>query len=241
MSSGPDIAARSVVIATGVSYRRLDVPSLEALLGVGVFYGAAVSEAHAVEGEHVFVAGGGNSAGQAALHLARYAAQVTMLVRSGSLAASMSSYLIGEIDAAPNIDVRYNATVVGGEGHGRLERLAIADTRSGTATDVAAGALFVLIGGDPRTGWLPPQVQRDDWGFVLTGTDLLRDGDDPPDWPLERAPMLVETSMLGVFAVGDVRHGTVKRVAAAVGDGSIAIQFVHRYLSERPAARVGGP
>lgn len=225
VEDAPDVRARSVVVATGVSYRRLGIPSLDALVGTGVYYGAAVSEAQAMAGQHVFVAGGGNSAGQAAVHLAKYAAQVTMLVRSATLATTMSSYLIDEIAAAPNIDVRYNASVVAGRGRGQLEGLTIADSAAGTEAEVAAAALFVLIGGEPRTAWLPAAIERDEWGFLLTGPDVAH-------WPLDRPPMLLETSTPGVFAAGDVRHGSVKRVASAVGDGSVAVQLVHRYLAQ---------
>ena len=232
VSGGPDVTARSVVIATGMSYRRLGIPSLEALVGAGVYYGAAVSEAQALAGQRVCVVGGGNSAGQAAVHLAKYAAQVTILVRSASLAASMSSYLIREIAADSRIDVRHETELAGGRGEGRLEAVTVVDRASGVAADLPLAALFVLIGAEPRTGWLPPAIERDDWGFLITGADLVRDGRLPPTWPLPRSPMLHETSVPGIFAVGDVRHGSVKRVASAVGDGSVAIQFVHRFLAE---------
>ena len=232
VSGGPDVLARSVVIATGVSYRRLGIPSLEALVGAGVYYGAAVSEAQALAGQRVCVVGGGNSAGQAAVHLAKYASQVTILVRSASLAASMSRYLIGEIEADPRIDIRFGAELAGGRGDGQLEAVTVVDRASGVATDLPVAALFVLIGAEPRTGWLPPEIERDDWGFVITGAGLVRDGHLPAAWPLPRPPMPHETSVPGIFAVGDVRHGSVKRVASAVGEGSVAIQFVHRYLAE---------
>lgn len=232
VSGGPAVTARSVVIATGVSYRRLGIPSLEALVGAGVYYGAAVSEAQALAGQRVCVVGGGNSAGQAAVHLAKYAAQVTILVRSESLAASMSSYLIGEIEADPRIDIRYGAELAGGRGEGQLEAVTVADRASGEVADLPVAALFVLIGAEPRTGWLPPEIERDDWGFVITGAGLVRDGRRPPTWPLPRPPMPHETSVPGMFAVGDVRAGSVKRVASAVGEGSVAVQFVHRYLAE---------
>ena len=238
VEDAPPLVARSVVVATGVAYRRLGIPSLDALLGAGVFYGAAVSEAQAMTGRDAFVAGGGNSAGQAALHLAKYAASVTVLVRSHSLSASMSEYLIREIEASPNVDVAYGTEVVSGEGHGRLEALGLRDVSTGTIRTVPAEALFVLIGSEPHTGWLPDAVVRDPWGFVVTGPDLLTDGAPPAAWPLERLPMLLETSLPGVFAAGDVRHRSVKRVASAVGDGAVAIQLVHLHLHEvtRPAA-----
>ena len=232
MADGSEARSRAVVVATGMAYRRLGVPALDALTGAGVFYGAAASEARAMKGRHVFVVGGANSAGQAALHLARYAAQVTVLVRGRSLADSMSEYLIREIESAPNITVRCQVAVTGGSGQGRLERLILTDTESGAAQTVAAGALFVLIGAEPRTQWLPAAVRRDPSGFVLTGTDLLQDGRVPEPWPLRRQPMLLESSLPGVFAAGDVRHGSVKRVASAVGEGSIAIHLVHSYLHD---------
>ena len=204
--------------------------SLEALTGAGVFYGAAATEAKAMTDREVFVLGGANSAGQAAVHLARYASQVTMLVRGRSLADSMSDYLTREIESTPNIAVRCRVAVTGGAGQGRLERLTLTDLESGAAETVDAGALFVLIGAEPRTHWLPDAVRRDQSGFVLTGTDLLEAGRPPAEWPLRRLPMLLESSLPGVFAVGDVRHGSVKRVASAVGEGSIAIYLVHDHL-----------
>jgi thioredoxin reductase (NADPH) len=178
----------------------------------------------------VFVVGGANSAGQAAVHLARYAARVTMLVRGQSLADSMSEYLVKEITSTPNIAVRYNAVVTGGGGTGRLESLTLLDQASGATQTVPAAAVFVLIGAEPRTQWLPDGIRRDRWGFVVTGPDLVAGGYPPEGWPLERPPMLLESSLPGVFAVGDVRSGSVKRVASAVGEGSVAIRLVHDYL-----------
>jgi thioredoxin reductase (NADPH) len=230
LEDGSEARARAVVIASGVSYRRLAVPEIEALAGAGVFYGAGTIESQAVAGKPAFVVGGGNSAGQAALHLSKYARQVTILIRSRSLAASMSDYLIRQIDAAPNVDVRYRCEVAGGGGSGHLEQLLLQDRDSGKTEQVAAVGLFVLIGAQPFTGWLPEAIKRDPWGFVLTGPDTGQ------DWPLQRAPFLLETTTPGVFAVGDVRHGSMKRVASAVGDGSTAIRLVHDYLAlPRPA------
>jgi thioredoxin reductase (NADPH) len=226
IAGGGEVRSRAVIIATGVSYRRLGIPSLDALTGAGVFYGAATSEAAAMKDREVFVVGGANSAGQAAVHLARYAAQVTVLVRGQSLAEDMSEYLVKEITSTPNIAVRLNVVVTGGAGTACLESLTLQDRRSGMTQTVPATAVFVLIGAEPRTHWLPDSIVRDRWGFVVTGTDLLADG----YWPLERPPLLLESSLPGVFAVGDVRRGSVKRVASAVGEGSVAIRLVHDYL-----------
>lgn len=229
-AGGSEVRSRAVIVATGMAYRRLGIPSLDALTGAGVFYGAAASEARAMKDSEVFVVGGANSAGQAAVHLARYAAQVTVLVRGPSLADSMSEYLIREIESVPNIAVRYRVAVTGGTGQSRLEGLTLTDLESGAAETVDAAALFVLIGAEPRTQWLPETVRRDQSGFVVTGTDLLQDGEPGEAWQLRRLPMFLESSLPGVFAVGDVRHGSVKRVASAVGEGSIAIRLVHDHL-----------
>jgi thioredoxin reductase (NADPH) len=221
------VRARAVILATGASYRRLGVPELEDLVGAGVFYGGPVSEAPGLTGTNAYVAGGGNSAGQAALLLARYARRVTLVVRAQSLEAGMSTYLIRAVEATPNLDVRTGTTVVGGGGTGHLEQLVLRKD-SGDEEMVAADALFVLIGADPHTDWLPREIARERHGFVLTGDELL-DGDE---WPLERRPFVLETGMPGVFAAGDARHASVKRVASAVGEGSIAIQFVHAFLAD---------
>jgi thioredoxin reductase (NADPH) len=230
LSDGSVVTSRTVIIATGATYRRLGIPALEDQQGRGVFYGAAVSEAPAMRGRRVFVAGGGNSAGQAALHLAKWAGQVTMLVRAGSLTDSMSDYLIRQIGATPNIDVCYRVQVAGatGSGTGHLQTLVLEDTATGARRSMPADALFVLIGSQPRTGWLGEGIARDGWGFILTGPDLPTSAIHR--WPAGRPPLPLETSLPGVFAAGDVREGSVKRVAAAVGEGAATIPLVHRYL-----------
>jgi thioredoxin reductase (NADPH) len=232
VAGGGESHARSVLITTGVSYRRLDAPGLDSLLGAGVFYGATASEGGAFGGGHVFIAGGANSAGQAAVNLARYAKQVTIVVRGDSLAARMSQYLIDEISATANIDVRTRTQVAGAEGSGRLEALVLKDTETGDAETVPASALVVLIGAMPHTDWLPPHIGRDEHGFIVTGSDLAG-GDPAASWALPRPPFPLETSLPGVFAAGDVRHGSVKRVASAVGEGSIAATQVTQYLQQQ--------
>jgi thioredoxin reductase (NADPH) len=213
LRDGTELRARAVVIATGIEWRRLGVPSLEALVGSGVFYGAAASEARAMEGQDVFIVGAGNSAGQAAMHLAKHARTVTLLARGDGLAKSMSSYLARAIEATPNILVRHHTEVGDGAGDGSLERITLADCVTGAREEVSATALFVVIGGDPKTGWLPDEVARDEQGYLITGRDL-------------------ETSMPGVFAAGDVRQGSIKRVASAVGEGATVVRMVHDYLRE---------
>jgi thioredoxin reductase (NADPH) len=234
LADGRVVEGGAVILATGASYRRLGIESLEELTGAGVFYGGSASEASGLTGKTVYVLGGGNSAGQAALHLARYAATVTVVVRAQSLEARMSDYLVRAIEAAPKIEVRVGTEVVGGGGEGHLQRLELRESVSGEQTTVAADALFVLIGARPQTEFLPQDVARDEYGFLRTGDDL-----SPDEWPLERSPLALETSIPGVFAVGDVRHGSVKRVAAAVGEGSVAIQLVHRLVAA-DASRASG-
>ncbi len=230
LDDGSQVVARAVILATGVTYRRLGMPDLDRLVGAGVFYGAAGVMAPAVAGEDVYVVGGANSAGQAALHLARYAARVTLLVRGTSLAASMSDYLVRQIEASPNVAVRLHTQVVGGHGDTRLEGLTLLDRQAQRQEDVPAAAVFIMIGAEPRTGWLASALHLDEHGFVLTGRDL-----PPTGWPLAREPHPFETSRPGVFAVGDVRHGSVKRVAGAAGEGSVAVGSVHAYLAEPTA------
>lgn len=226
LSDGTTVRSRTVVIATGVEYRRLDTPSLDERLGRGVFYGATVTEAPVMAGKQVFVVGGGNSAGQAAVYLSRFAAQTTLLVRGPSLAASMSRYLIDEMETTPNISIRYMTEVVDGGGDDRLEHIVVRDNKADTTEQLPADGLFVLIGSEPHTGWLAEAVERDEWGFIRTGRDV--EAFEP-----DRPPHSMETSLPGVFAVGDVRRGSVQRVASAVGAGAIAIQQVHQCLSDR--------
>ena len=226
---GIEVTAPAVVLALGVEYRRLEAPGLMELEGAGVFYGSPVSGAQAVAGERVYIVGGGNSSGQAALHLARYACNVKLLVRSSSLASSMSQYLIDTIEAEPNVEVLYGTEVVGAHGDGHLQQLELRGP-SGVPTTVPAAALIVLIGAHPHTEWLPGEIVRDEWGYVPTGPDAS-------GWPLTRPPFSLETSLPGVFAAGDVRARAVKRVASAAGSGALAVSEVHAYLALAPAER----
>jgi thioredoxin reductase (NADPH) len=235
LTDGCQITARAVIVATGIAWRRLGVPRLEALVGAGVFYGAGGSETLAMRGRDVCVVGAGNSAGQAALHLGRHARHVTMVVRGDSLARTMSDYLIREIEASGNISVRLRAEVCDGHGDGHLEALTLRDKLDGRAEQVPAAALFVLIGGEPRTQWLPEAVQLDR-GYILTGRDVVPDGSHPSWWPPGRVPLPLETSVPGVFAAGDARCRSIKRVASAVGDGATAVRLVHEYLVPEGAA-----
>jgi thioredoxin reductase (NADPH) len=225
-----EIEARSLIAATGVSYRRLAATGLDELTGRGVYYGASASEANQCEGDEVYVVGAANSAGQAVLNLAKFAKRVVMLVRAGTLADTMSQYLIAKIETAGNVEVRFRAEVVGCRGDGHLEALTIADRTSGAKEEVASSWLFVFIGASPRTDWLGEQVVRDQLGFVVTGRELQA----PPYercWTLDRAPFTLETSVPGVFAAGDVRLDSMKRVASAVGEGAMSVYLVHRYLA----------
>jgi thioredoxin reductase (NADPH) len=233
LTDGSEVTATVVILATGVSYRRLSGPNLERLTGAGIFYGAAPSMAQAMRGLPVFVAGAGNSAGQAALHLAQYAASVTIVAPDRSLSDHMSDYLVKQVQATPRIMLRLGTAIVDAVGGQRLEALVLKDLTAGTTETVPAMAVFVMIGGQPSTDWLPSSVLRDPGGYVLTGQDVLTEGTPPAGWPLRRHPFPRETSLPGVFAVGDVRHGAVARVASAVGDGAIAIQMAHEYLRER--------
>jgi thioredoxin reductase (NADPH) len=243
MGDGSEVSSKVVLVATGVSYRRLDVPGADALTGRGVYYGAAMTEALSCADEDVYIVGGGNSAGQAAMYFARYARAVYILVRGPGLAETMSQYLIDQIADTPNITVQPRTQVAAARGDGHLEELVLR-CADGSERTAGATSLFVFIGAAPRTEWLEGVVQRDQHGFLLTGPDLKRE--PPPDaavadgraewripgWPLDRDPYLLETNVPGLLAAGDVRHQSVKRVASAVGEGAIAVQFTHRYLAE---------
>src|SRR3989441_3328663 len=230
LAGGNDIGCKVLLIATGVSYRKLDVPGAESLQGRGVYYGSAMTQALSSKDEEVYIIGGANSAGQAAMYFSRYARRVVMLVRGESLSPSMSQYLIDQIKRMPNIQVETRARVVEVHGDSRLEAISIHCVDSGQTDRVPANSLFVFIGAEPNTDWLAAVVERDQRGFILTGADLMRDGKRPGGWPLDRDPFLTETSVPGIFAAGDVRHGSVKRVASGVGEGAMAGQFIHQYL-----------
>jgi thioredoxin reductase (NADPH) len=240
LADGSKITARAVIVATGIAWRRLGVPRLEALVGAGVFYGAAGSDTQAMEGRDVFVVGAGNSAGQTALHLSRFARRVTMVVRGDSLARSMSDYLVREIEATGNISVRLHTQITDGHGTDHLEAVSLYDHVGEQAEHVPAAALFVLIGGEPRTQWLPPGIQLER-GYIRTGRDVVRDSPPPSGWPLDRSPLPLETSVPGVLAVGDARYRSMKRVAAAVGDGATAVRLVHEYLAADDVSELSQP
>jgi thioredoxin reductase (NADPH) len=229
LDDGSELRARTVIIATGISYRRLGTPRLEELQGAGVFYGSVSSEARSLVDFDVYVVGAANSAGQAALHLAEHARQVTVLSRRASIEETMSSYLIKQLEGAENVDVLTRTRVVDGGGDGRLGRLTLQDVDTEELRTVPAEALFVMIGATPHTDWLPEGIARDEAGYILTGSDLLTQGNGEL-WSAERAPYGLETSMRGVFAVGDVRHGSVKRVASAAGEGAMAVRYCHECL-----------
>ncbi|SDN78046.1 FAD-dependent oxidoreductase [Geodermatophilus sp. DSM 45219] len=233
LDDGRRIAAHAVVLATGVSYRSLGVDGVDDLTGRGVYYGSAVTEAAECADSDVYIVGGANSAGQAAVFFSRYARSVSLLVRGSSLEASMSAYLIEQIAGIEAIGVRTCTTVVHAQGDGHLEALTVEDTRTGEQETLPASHLFVFIGGAPRTGWLDGAVVRDERGFIPTGPALLREGRRPAGWEPDRDPYLLETSLPGVFVAGDVRADSVKRVASAVGEGAMAVTLVHRYLEER--------
>jgi thioredoxin reductase (NADPH) len=227
-----DISCHALMIATGVQWRRLDVPGVDRLQGAGIYYGGGATEALSCKGELVYVVGGANSAGQAAMNFARYADRVVILVRGASLSSTMSQYLIDQVKETPNIQLWAHASVVEAHGESHLEEISVLCSDTDKVERVPASAMFIFIGASPRTDWLAGVVERDERGFILTGPDLIRDGQHPKGWGLERDPFLLETNVPGIFAVGDVRHGSVKRVASGVGEGSVAVQFIHQYLSK---------
>src|SRR5271170_4721023 len=227
-----DISCHALMIATGVQWRRLDVPGVDRLQGAGIYYGGGATEALSCKGELVYVVGGANSAGQAAMNFARYAERVTILVRGESLSSTMSQYLIDQITETPKIQLWPNASVAEVHGETHLEEISFLCSDSGKIDRVSASSMFIFIGALPRTDWLAGVVERDERGFILTGPDLIREGQRPKGWTLDRDPFLLETNVPGLFAVGDVRHGSVKRVASGVGEGSVAVQFIHQYLSK---------
>ena len=232
LADGSEISCHALMIASGVQWRRLEAPGIDRLQGAGVYYGGGATEALSCKGETVYVVGGANSAGQAAMNFARYADRVVILVRGDSLSSTMSQYLIDQIKEMPNIEVWAHATLSEAHGDTHLEEISVLCSDTGKLERVLASAMFIFIGALPRTDWLGSLVERDDRGFLLTGPDLIRDGQRPKGWALDRDPFLLETNVPGLFAVGDVRHGSVKRVASGVGEGSVAVQFIHQYLSK---------
>ena len=232
LADGTEISCYSLIITTGVSYRKLDAPGMDRLSGRGVYYGAAQTEAFSCKGEDVYVVGGANSAGQAAMFFSSHARKVFLLCRGGDLGKSMSDYLVRQIEDTENIEVLLDTNVAAVEGEEHLERVSVHNTATGETGTFPAHSLFVFIGAAPKTDWLDGLVARDERGFILSGTDMMHDGKRPTGWRPDRDPFLLETSVPGVFVAGDVRHGSVKRCASAVGEGSIAVQFVHQYLRE---------
>lgn len=232
LADGSEISCHALMIASGVQWRKLEAPGVDRLQGAGVYYGGGATEALACKDEQVYVVGGANSAGQAAMNFARYAKKVVVLVRGESLASTMSQYLIDQIKETPNIEIWARGQVAEVHGDSHLEEISVLCTDTNKIERVAASSMFIFIGALPRTEWLAGMVERDDRGFILTGPDLIRDGQHPKGWTLDRDPFLLETNVPGLFAVGDVRHGSVKRVASGVGEGSVAVQFIHQYLSK---------
>ena len=232
LADGTEISCNVLLLAMGVQWRNLDVPGIDRLQGAGVYYGGGTSEAMACKGETVYIIGGANSAGQAAMHFSKFAEKVIMLVRGASLASTMSHYLIEQIEKTPNIQVWTNTIVTEVFGEFRLTDITIQRTATAEKEKLAASSLFIFIGAQPRTEWLGDLVERDERGFILSGPDLLRNGKRPESWTLDRDPGLLETNVPGIFVVGDVRHGSVKRVASGVGEGAVVVQFMHQYLAK---------
>jgi thioredoxin reductase (NADPH) len=232
LADGVEISCHALMIATGVQWRRLEAPGIDRLQGAGVYYGGGATEALSCKNEIVYVVGGANSAGQAAMNFAKYAGRVVILVRGQSLSSTMSQYLIDQVKQTPNIQVWAHASVAEAHGETHLEEISVLCSDTKKVERVPASAMFIFIGALPRTEWLGDLIERDDRGFILTGPDLIRDGERPKGWTLERDPFLLEANVPGIFAVGDVRHGSVKRVASGVGEGSVAVQFIHQYLSK---------
>jgi thioredoxin reductase (NADPH) len=232
LADGNEISCHALMIATGVQWRRLEAPGVDKLQGAGIYYGGGATEALSCKGEIIYVVGGANSAGQAAMNFAKYAERVVILVRGDSLSSTMSQYLIDQIQQTPNIQLWAHASVAEAHGETHLEEISVLCSDTNKVERVPANAMFIFIGALPRTDWLANVVERDERGFVLTGPDLIWDGRRPKGWTLDRDPFLLETNIPGIFAVGDVRHGSVKRVASGVGEGSVAVQFIHQYLSK---------
>jgi thioredoxin reductase (NADPH) len=232
LADGSEISCHALMIAAGVQWRRLEAPGMDRLQGAGVYYGGGATEALSCKGEIVYVVGGANSAGQAAMNFSKYAERVVILVRGTSLASSMSQYLIDQIKQTPNIQLWTHASVAEVHGATHLEEISVLCSDTDKIERAPANAMFIFIGALPRTNWLGSTVERDERGFILTGPDLIRNGQRTKGWTLDRDPFLLETNVPGIFAVGDVRHGSVKRVASGVGEGSVAVQFIHQYLSK---------
>jgi thioredoxin reductase (NADPH) len=232
LADGAELSCHALLVATGVQWRKLEAPGVERLTGAGIYYGAAITEAMSTRDEDVYIVGGANSAGQAAMYFSRYARRVVMLVRGSSLSTSMSQYLINQLKATSNIQIEFNSSVVEAHGNDHLEAITIHCATTNERNKVPANSLFIMIGAEPNTDWLADVVERDERGFIYSGSHLMHEGKRPSGWKLDRDPGLLETSVPGIFVVGDVRHGSVKRVASGVGEGSVAISFVHQYLSK---------
>jgi thioredoxin reductase (NADPH) len=232
LADGSEISCHALMIASGVQWRRLAAPGIDRLQGAGVYYGGGATEALSCKGEKVYVVGGANSAGQAAMNFSRYAERVVILVRGDSLSSTMSQYLIDQINETPNIQLWTHASVSEVHGETHLEEVSVLCSDTNKIERVPASAMFIFIGALPRTDWLSDTIERDERGFILTGSDLMQGGQRPKGWQPDRDPFLLETNVPGIFAVGDVRHGSVKRVASGVGEGSVAVQFIHQYLSK---------